>query len=409
MKTVLVSAFALLLSFATFGQDIRVLEYFIDTDAGFGKNKLVSVMPAADGPFSFTVDVSAASIGYHILYMRTRDSNGHWSHTTARNVEVIRSQETGNVVSAEYFFDTDPGVGKAVPTTLVTRADGSLAFTIPASSTKPGAHVLYIRAKDSPNRNWSLTQSKAVTIVNCTPPDQPATVASQTVCAGSVVPFNVTATAQATGYRWAVPSGWTIVSGQGTSSVMLKAPDVTAATNFTTLTVSAYNSCDTSQVRTFSATVNPIPAKPTIKGTDTLLTSSVATGNQWFRNGAVISGATGQTYRPSAAGQYTVQITQNGCTSPFSEAYSIVVTATIEPVLSDVQVFPNPIADRLTVINKSHSPVRVQLYSLTGQPLISKEGITNTYQMNTGRLAAGGYILLVADENHVMRKLIIKE
>jgi hypothetical protein len=76
-----------------------------------------------------------------------------------------------------------------------------------------------------------------------------------------------------------------------------------------------------------AVTVNPIPALPTIsptgetsfcEGGSLLLTSSSATGNQWYRNGIVLPGETAQTYVATIAGFYTVMVTTNGCTSSAS-------------------------------------------------------------------------------------------
>lgn len=412
MKTVLILGL-MGLSLVTFAQNIIQVEYFLDVDAGFGKNTVRTVTPTADGPLSFTVDVSAASAGYHILYMRTRANNGAWNHTTIRNLEVIKNQPTSNVAWVEYFFDTDPGVGKAAAVALaIPQPNGPFTFVIPQDKTmdSPGAHTLYVRAQDRPDRNWSLTQWKAVTIVNCTPPAPPAAVASQTVCAGGTVTYTVSAVASATSYQWTAPSGWTLVSGQGTGTVTLRAPAVTSATTFTALSVAAVNSCDAGLVRQFSATVNALPPRPAITTSgDTTLASSAPTSNQWFLNGTAIPGATGRTYRPIAAGQYTVQTTQSGCVSPVSEAYTFVITGVDDPIVNQVQVFPNPIRDQLTITNQTRHPARAHLYSLTGQLLLVKDGITDTYRFNTERLAAGCYVLQITGQNGVMRKLLVKE
>ena len=399
------------------GQNVVQVEYFLDVDAGLGKNTVLTIQtPTADSPLSFTVDVSAASAGYHILYMRTRFGNGSWSHTTMRNVEVIKNQATSNVARVEYFFDTDPGVGKEASVALaIPQPDGAFSFIIPANQTtpgvdSPGAHTLYVRTQDSPSRNWSLTQWKPLTIVNCTPPAQPAAVASQTACAGGTVTYTVPAVASATSYQWAVPPDWTVAGGQGTGTVTLRAPVVTSVTTFTALSVAAVNGCDAGQVRLFSATVNALPPRPaiTVRG-DTALVSSVASGNQWFLNGTAISGATGQSYRPLAVGQYTVQVTQNGCVSPSSEAYNRIVTAVDDPVVYGIRVFPNPVTDRITIVNSSRNPVRARLYSLTGQQLMTKEDISDTYQFDTAGLPAGCYVVLITDEHRAMRKLIVKQ
>lgn len=410
MKTILATISTLMLSGAAYGQTIRQIEYFLDTDAGFGKNKLVSVTPSADGPFSFTADVSGATVGFHALYIRTRDSNNQWSHTTRRTVEVLKNPGgTSTIARIEYFFDTDPGFSKAASITLATpQSDGTFSFIIPVNQTTPGTHTLYVRAKDSPEQDWSLTQWKAVTIVNCTPPAQPPAVASQTICSGSPVTFTVQDVAQATGYRWSVPTNWTVVSGQGTNSVVLKAPTVTAVTTFTGLSVAASNSCDAGPVRTFSATVNALPATPTITATATLLTASSVSGNQWFLNGTLLSGATGQTYQPLAAGAYTVQTTANGCSSFQSASYTFIVTAVDDPGMPDVQVFPNPVTSFFSVINSSRHPVQIQLYSMRGQLVLTAEQIMGNQRVAIDQLATGYYILKIKQDGRMRSQLLLK-
>ena len=410
MKTVLATACMLCLSLFAAAQNVVQLEYFLDTDAGFGKNTLVAVTPSPDGPFSFTLDVSAASVGYHSLYMRTKDSNGLWSHTTMRNVEVFKNNGAASLASADYFFDTDPGIGKAISTTLTTRADGSLAFVIPKDKTTPGNHTLYIRAQDS-NRNWSLTQLKVTTIINCTPPDQPTALASQTVCSGNSLTYSAPAVPLATGYRWTVPTDWTVVSGQGTGTIALRPPLVTAVSAFTTLAVAAYNACDTGQARLFSATINPVPVRPviTVSGDVTSLMSNVATGNQWLLNGALLPGATGQTQPLATAGTYTVQVVQNGCTSPSSAGYQYVITATEEPPGSEVLVFPNPATAFITVASTDSRPVQVYLYSITGQLLVTNDLFSGRQRVDIQHLSAGIYLLQISQDTKVTRKLLLKQ
>src|SRR5439155_2704161 len=91
--------------------------------------------------------------------------------------------------------------------------------------------------------------------------------------------------------------------------------------------------------------VNPIPATPTITpgsattfcaGGSVTLTSSSASGNQWFLNGNAIGGATNDTYVASASGDYTVKVTSIGSTRGGETATTVVVnpippTTTITP------------------------------------------------------------------------------
>ncbi|HEX6426474.1 MAG TPA: FG-GAP-like repeat-containing protein [Niastella sp.] len=71
-------------------------------------------------------------------------------------------------------------------------------------------------------------------------------------------------------------------------------------------------------------TVKALPAAPYIitagstalcNGDSVKLQSSVATGNQWFKNDTAITIATGKDYFAKTGGLYAVKTTQNGCTS----------------------------------------------------------------------------------------------
>ncbi|MCP4438659.1 MAG: hypothetical protein GY810_06910, partial [Aureispira sp.] len=64
-------------------------------------------------------------------------------------------------------------------------------------------------------------------------------------------------------------------------------------------------------------------------GGSVILTSSSATGNQWFLNGTPIGGATNQNYTGTIGGDYTVVVTANGCASSASSALMVVETCRI--------------------------------------------------------------------------------
>lgn len=66
-----------------------------------------------------------------------------------------------------------------------------------------------------------------------------------------------------------------------------------------------------------------IPRKPTITVDGTTLTSSSNRGNQWYRNGVAIEGATGKEFSFSQGGRYTVAVSIDECTSHQSEAYLV--------------------------------------------------------------------------------------
>lgn len=97
-----------------------------------------------------------------------------------------------------------------------------------------------------------------------------------------------------------------------------------------------------------------VPAKPTVSISNAntqspTLTSSSTTGNQWYLNGAAISGATSRNYAVAQVGVYKVRVKEDVCLSAFSDDQPIIVTA-IEPHISEVTDFyPNPAQDELTI------------------------------------------------------------
>jgi hypothetical protein len=58
------------------------------------------------------------------------------------------------------------------------------------------------------------------------------------------------------------------------------------------------------------------------------LTSSSVSGNQWYKDNVLLSGETNQNYIASTGGNYTVTVTENGCTSAPSAATTVTVNPT---------------------------------------------------------------------------------
>ncbi|HRG06974.1 MAG TPA: hypothetical protein PLJ08_00240, partial [Cyclobacteriaceae bacterium] len=68
---------------------------------------------------------------------------------------LTSSSFSQTLLRAEYFFNTDPGIGNATPITLAANT-GNLVFTtsIPTSSLPQGFHQLALRVKETGGR-WS--------------------------------------------------------------------------------------------------------------------------------------------------------------------------------------------------------------------------------------------------------------
>ncbi len=166
----------------------------------------------------------------------------------------------------------------------------------------------------------STAQTMAVT-VNSTPATPGTIAGSATVCQGSTNTYGVTSVQGATSYTWTLPTGWT-----GTSATNSIA--ATATNTGGTISVTANNACGISTAQTLTITIVPLPSTPTITQSGSNLVSSATTGNQWYLNGTIITGATNQTYTPATSGNYTVVVTSNGCSSAASSTFIYTMPAT---------------------------------------------------------------------------------
>lgn len=159
--------------------------------------------------------------------------------------------------------------------------------------------------------------------------------------------------------------------------------------------------CTTIFSNAITVVVNTIPAAPVITVSGNQLMSNATSGNQWFLNGVLITGANGQAYTPTISGIYTVQVTLSNCASPFSAAYNLIVTAipSIGLVDSDVKITPNPVTGKM-IINRSNSTTEIQisLYDMAGRQLAFLTTKDLRIEIDMKPLPNGIYLLTIEDK-----------
>jgi len=135
-------------------------EYFIDTDPGYGNATAIKVLTKdTDILQTFKPNVKKLQPGFHLLYMRFKDSYGAWGITARRNIEIIPAEDTAKIIAVEYAFDKDPGYSKAVYKSFATPAvDGKFQFQIPYNAVPATAKKLYLRAINASNY-YSFTKA----------------------------------------------------------------------------------------------------------------------------------------------------------------------------------------------------------------------------------------------------------
>lgn len=147
-------------------------EYFWDTDPGPGNGIALQAM---DGSLNEAVEevfrnnLTLPATGVHTFNLRVKDYLGNWSTTYRKIIEIkalLPIARGVQVIQAEYFWNTDPGVGNGMPMLALDgnfneSVEGLLANTSTLPS--PGAHKLSIRIKDA-NNQWGAAFSTVVFI-----------------------------------------------------------------------------------------------------------------------------------------------------------------------------------------------------------------------------------------------------
>ncbi|MEP6675580.1 MAG: T9SS type A sorting domain-containing protein [Ferruginibacter sp.] len=151
--------------------NITAAEYFFDTDPGSGNGSTAAI--GTSGPVvNFTVIIPALlSNGFHFLSIRTKDANGIWGLYEQRGFYISSAiADMPQITAAEYFFDTDPGVGNG--TSLTVSSPGNTVtqlFNVPVpAAMAAGQHFLAIRVKDQ-NNNWGLYDFDTLNISGAVP------------------------------------------------------------------------------------------------------------------------------------------------------------------------------------------------------------------------------------------------
>ena len=149
------------------GTNIDRVEYFVDSDPGFGLAMPIPVaIPEKDLSLSFDVDVEELLQGFHMIVIRARDDMGRWGNTFQQIFYVFKKipSADSDVTGIEYFVDDDPGFGNGTRVDIASPGrDVTADFIVNMGGLSDGDHILYLRGRDALNR-WSHTLAHAFTL-----------------------------------------------------------------------------------------------------------------------------------------------------------------------------------------------------------------------------------------------------
>lgn len=227
----------------------------------------------------------------------------------------------------------------------------------------------------SPNFSITVTPSPSVTI---------NAVSSTTFCQGDSVILNSTTT-----------------NNLWNTSATTQSIVVYNSGSYNTVTTNSIGCTATSN--TINTSVISPPPTPTISMGGVTISSSNISGNQWYLNGSIISGATSQTYSVTQNGIYTVVTTVNGCSSnsaPFNYIYTS-INSTVK-TQSDILIYPNPASSKFNIKNISDLTT-IKIYNSLGQT-VYKSIDSKDVEILTSEFDNGIYIITLESQSRPMFK-----
>lgn len=173
---------------------INRVEYYVDTDPGFGNATNVPIAASQDiSNVSFNVNFSNLYEGVHIIGVRSRDANNLWSYDNkwlfVKPYNNTTTTISKKINAIEYYFDNDPGLGLGTPVSL-NAASTISNLSVFANITRlgTGSHKLYFRSKDDQG-SWSLDNVFNITLASSstTPSIIVNSINNNVLCAGDSI------------------------------------------------------------------------------------------------------------------------------------------------------------------------------------------------------------------------------
>ena len=153
---------------------------------------------------------------------------------------------------------------------------------------------------------------------------------------------------------------------------------------------------------------------PTIARSGNNLNASSGSSYQWYKNGNLIFGATGQTYALGVVdGNYTVEVTdESGCTGT-SASFPFFNTgiSDLSEFALGVSLFPNPAREVFNInVNAELIGTQYCLYDITGREILNGKIESESTSVFVRDIASGIYLVSISNgANNITKRIAIQK
>ena len=235
--------------------------------------------------------------------------------------------------------------------------------------------------------------SDAATLIVKDPAVITTTVSDFAECEGEDVTFSVGATGDDLTYAWIDQSGY--IAGETAATLELSNVQSADAGSYT---VEVTGICGATVADAGDLTVNALPV-PTITENMGMLETGVFDTYQWYIDGNIQNGETNASITVTISGDYTVEVTGNGCEGT-SSPYNVMTVGIDEQSASIVAAYPNPFNDLVTLeLADFAGQMEITVVDMTGRAVFTSMETASKIQLNLEHLSTGTYGLVVRGED----------
>lgn len=436
--------------------DIVEMEYYVDLDPGIGLATPITGFTMAEQVIDYASSfVNTYTVGLHVIGVRTKDSEGLWSHTSMSTFRSVETPPASEIVAGEYFIGEDPGLGAANAMSSITPDavinDWATQFEI---SVDVGIHVIGMRVLDDDGK-WSHTRFGTVRVV-------PAPVPTQLIMAveyvwdtddgfgesGMIILDTPVNPLEMEVVGLPVPADFEIgsvhhlgirsldteglwshtVYCEGDIGLYELASDtlavdtlvceefitpvgviITTDSMFTELSLT-----DNDILQAFDYTVDVFDLQVQIAQVgETLIGPPGLDSYQWLdcdNDSTAIQSATESTFIPSSTGNYALQVTMMDCTAHLDCFYFISSGLEDETLLeSMIDYYPNPMGEVLVIELKDETEgAIVELIDTTGRIVLSTSVNPGVQEITLPNMVKGFYLIRFSTDFGVYTDCMVK-